>query len=184
MRNKARAANAWFDEFTEKVMTFPEYEMFTKQLGEKKKKKNNKQLGYVKHKINLANWSIVISWPSDKIELCCFFSETFWTNKHVLHSLEQLTSIFFRSLEDPEKHSFLKYDISWPQWTKPMKRRSVSPNWRQEGRNHWGHEWVCCPEAEVDLCTVHQCLDMLIEERSLHLTHMEVQHDALLVWFF
>ncbi|CAJ1353419.1 unnamed protein product [Effrenium voratum] len=31
MRNKARAANAWFGEFVEKVMTFPEYEMFTKQ---------------------------------------------------------------------------------------------------------------------------------------------------------
>eukprot|EP00913_Durusdinium_trenchii_P017524 g16465.t1 len=30
MRNKARAATAWFGEFTEKVMTFPEYEMFTK----------------------------------------------------------------------------------------------------------------------------------------------------------
>jgi len=30
MRNKARAATAWFGEFVEKVMTFPEYEMFTK----------------------------------------------------------------------------------------------------------------------------------------------------------
>eukprot|EP00434_Breviolum_minutum_P001616 symbB.v1.2.001426.t1/scaffold34.1/size402451/7 len=30
MRNKARAATAWFGDFTEKVMTFPEYEMFTK----------------------------------------------------------------------------------------------------------------------------------------------------------
>ncbi|CAE8740040.1 unnamed protein product, partial [Polarella glacialis] len=30
MRNKARAATAWFDQFVEKVMTFPEYEMFTK----------------------------------------------------------------------------------------------------------------------------------------------------------
>ena len=33
MRNKARAATAWFGDFTEKVMTFPEYEMFTKMLG-------------------------------------------------------------------------------------------------------------------------------------------------------
>ncbi|CAL1169086.1 unnamed protein product, partial [Cladocopium goreaui] len=30
MRNKARAATAWFGDFTQKVMTFPEYEMFTK----------------------------------------------------------------------------------------------------------------------------------------------------------
>ena len=33
MRNKARAATAWFGDFTQKVMTFPEYEMFTKSLG-------------------------------------------------------------------------------------------------------------------------------------------------------
>ena len=33
MRNKARAATAWFGDFTEKVMTFPEYEMFTKTPG-------------------------------------------------------------------------------------------------------------------------------------------------------
>lgn len=30
MRNKARAATAWFGEFIEKVMSFPEYEQFTK----------------------------------------------------------------------------------------------------------------------------------------------------------
>eukprot|EP00933_Yihiella_yeosuensis_P071975 TRINITY_DN80236_c0_g1_i1.p1 TRINITY_DN80236_c0_g1~~TRINITY_DN80236_c0_g1_i1.p1 ORF type:complete len:930 (-),score=146.27 TRINITY_DN80236_c0_g1_i1:238-3027(-) len=30
MRNKARAATAWFGDFIKKVMTFPEYEMFTK----------------------------------------------------------------------------------------------------------------------------------------------------------
>lgn len=31
MRNKARAVQAWFGAFSEKVMTFPEYEQFTKQ---------------------------------------------------------------------------------------------------------------------------------------------------------